>query len=125
MKPPKTISMDALIEQLDTLDPNLEWETDRHWIWVTTNLAPIHAGKCACQDCTAQAEKRKALLGLGFIYARKGHTCPSGAVAYWGNHCERPTKFRRRSGEKKEQPAPEQAIDVNSLSDQELLAMLG
>lgn len=125
--PAKTVSMDFLIDQLEASLTGLEWEVDRNWLWITSNLAPEHKGKCDCNACTYRALMRKNIgkEGLGFIYAKHGHKCPSGAISYWSHHCEVPTRFIRKhkSGQSKDQadntPEPER------ISDAELLALIG
>jgi hypothetical protein len=116
--------MEELLDQLEANHPDLEAEIDREWCWIITDLAP-HRGKCECAQCVERAAIRKAIgkEGLGFIFARNGHTCPSGAVSYWGHHCTHPVKFRRRN------KGPASQADSNTTSEQigdaELLAMIG
>lgn len=123
-QPPKLIPMEQVIDWLEQNQPDLEWEIDRAWIWLTTDLAPPHR-KCECAQCQQRAAIRKAIGrdGPGFIYARNGHPLESGAVSHWGCHCNSPTPFRRR---KKGPGSQAQASNETSesISDAELLAMV-
>lgn len=60
-------------------------EPDRDWLWVSADLRKDKA-------------TRESLKQLGFRFARKGHTTPSGKVAFWGHCCKRPTPFKKNSG---------------------------
>lgn len=122
----KLIEMASLIATLETDFPDLEWEADRAWVWITTDLAPLHKGKCACLDCTARAITRKRLFkdGLGFIFAKNGHQCPSGAISFAGHHCSSPRPFRRRKGKTEPVTTPSSST-AEEISDAELLQMLG
>ena len=127
--PLKIVPMEQVCAQLDELYPDLEYEADRAWLWVTSDLGPLHKGKCTCPDCSQRAEMRKAIgtKGVGFSFAPNGHECPSGAVAYWGHRCEHPTRFKRRSkGRSEHEPANGGTTETSeSVSDSELLAMIG
>jgi hypothetical protein len=119
----KVTPMDELIDQLETNYPELEWEVERSWVWLLTDLAPLHKGKCQCEECARRAALRLAIgrQGLGFSYAPRGHQCPSGAISYWGHRAEHPTKFRHHKKTKGSEPATE----TSEVSDEQLLAMIG
>jgi hypothetical protein len=74
---------------------------------------------------------RKAIgkEGPGFIVGPRGLICPSGAVGYFGRHCECPIKFRRRSRDERNsepKPSPENRSEAHEqLSDAGLLALIG
>ena len=123
---PKTMPLDDILSVLDEQHPDLEWEADRCWIWITSEIGPVHRVKgCTCSQCQERAAIRKALGrdGLGFIYAKRGHTCPSGAVSYWGHHSTHPIPFFRRH--KSSRSAANTGTEKESVADAELLAMLG
>lgn len=95
----ESISPQALVEWLEEHHPDLEFEQDRHWLWVIADLR---------QDVAT----RTSLKAKGFIFARRGgHTLPSGRLGTWGNSCDSPTPFFRRSKTSKgaEAPATEDA----------------
>lgn len=122
----KLVPMDDLIDQLESGFPGVEWEADREWLWITTDLAP-HRNKCACEQCVERAAIRKGIgkQALGFLYAKNGHTLPSGAVSFWGNHCQRPQRFARRSSKTKGEPQTDGADNQPQTSDAELMALIG
>lgn len=124
--------MEEIIAILEERHPQLEWECERAWIWVTSDIGPAHRVRgCACAECQKRAAIRKALgkEGLGFRFAKSGHVCPSGAVAYWGHSCTHPVPFRRRrkgvTSSSREETINQSVPDSGVLSDEELLAVLG
>ena len=123
MKSAKTMPIDDIIAVLEENHPQLEWEADRCWVWITSDIGPVHKVRgCTCAKCVERAAIRKALGkdGLGFIYAKRGHVCPSGLTSYWGHHSTHPIPFfkrKSRSGGVSGSASP--------VADEELLAMLG
>lgn len=96
-------------------------EQDRAWLWL-------------CGDFSSEqhADLRKSLgrEGIGFRFAPKGHKLPSGRVAHWAHHCDRPTKFKGKGGGKGNAPANSQkSVQTNTpeiaeISTDELLALI-
>jgi hypothetical protein len=118
--PRNPMPMEDVVLWLASEYPTLEWEADRDWIWITTDLAPVHR-KCECGECTRRAEIRKDISEIGFIFAPAGHELESGEVGYWSHSCETPTRFKRRdNGRKPDEPS----TSTESVSDEELLAIL-
>src|SRR5215831_4011173 len=120
--PLKIVPMEEVCSQLDALFPDLEYEADRAWIWITSEIGPIHRSKCTCSQCAERAGIRKAIgrEGIGFCFAPNGHTCPSGATSYWGHRCDRPTRFKRRSKRKSEFEPETKSETSHEFTDQEL-----
>lgn len=118
--PLKIAPMEEVCAQLDALWPNLEYEADRSWLWVVSDLAPLHR-KCDCAECARRAQIRKDIgpRGIGFSYAPNGHQCPSGAVSRWGHRCDRPTRFLRRAKGRSEHEA--NAADDAAALDKEAI----
>ena len=127
----KIMPIDEVLAALERDWPQVEWELDRNWVWIVSDLKPLHPKGCTCAPCAERAAIRKAIGkdGLGFIFGPRGHTCPSGAVGYFGHHCECPIKFRRRGkdGRNNEpQPPTDRRTEADDqLSDAELLALIG
>ena len=81
----KSISPQAVVEWLEVHHPELEFEQDRHWLWLITDLRSAPA-------------IRQSLKEFGFIFARRGgHKLPSGRLGMWGHSCDSPTPFFRRN----------------------------
>lgn len=68
-------------EVLEWCDANchLPSEVDRSWVWLIGDLRGDN-----------NEELRERLLQYGFRFKKKGHACPSGAVAHWAHSCETP-----------------------------------
>src|SRR5258708_3185886 len=122
--PLKLMPMDEVCAALDEQWPDLEYEADRAWIWITNDIGPLHR-KCSCEECERRAAIRKSIgrEGIGFSFAPNGHACPSGAMSYWGHRCERPTRLKRRS-KRVSELEPDNAQSKQRVSDEELLAMI-
>lgn len=123
--PLKLVEMEVLLQDLEANFPELEWEVDRDWVWLTSDLGPLHRNKCVCEICAERTRIRTAIgkNGLGFSFAPRGHAMESGATGMWAHRCTHPTKFKRRSKGRSES-APESAT-TETLSDDQLLAMIG
>lgn len=115
--------MEELINQLALMFPQVEYEIEKSWVWITSDLAP-HANKCSCKQCQERAVIRKGIHALGFMYAKKGHTLPSGARSYWGHHCEKPTRFARHKSSEPKNNKP-QPIQEDAMADDALLELVG
>ena len=59
-------------------------EPDRDWLWITADLRG---------DDNKPA--RESIKANGFRFARRGHTLPSGRVAFWAHSCTHPIGFKR------------------------------
>lgn len=99
-KRPRIVPMGDVVAWLAANQPQLVYESERNWIWITSELGPLHK-KCQCEECEKRKAVRSALVEFdgvrgGFIFASGGHACPSGAVGHWAHHCEHPIKFKRR-----------------------------
>lgn len=130
--PLKIAPMAEVCAQLDEQFPDLEYEADRDWLWVTSDLGPLHKGKCQCEECVTRSAIRQAIgrQGIGFSYAPNGHECPSGIMGFWAHRCEHPTRFKRRSKGRSEHEAADSGSETNpqpseTVSDAELLAIIG
>jgi len=126
----KIMPLEEVIAALKRDWPQVQWERDKNWIWIVSDLKPLHPKGCTCPPCAERAAIRKAIgrEGLGFIFGPRGHKCPSGAVGFFGHHCESPTKFRRRdkNGKSGESHNPAGTTDTTEqLSDADLLALIG
>ncbi len=108
-----TMPMDEVIAALGST--GLQYEVERDWVWITTDLAPLHY-KCSCAPCESRKEQRGYIRAIGFIYKDGDHPLPSGATARWAHHCEKPIRFRRKGQKGKE--------ESSKVSDAELLAAL-
>ncbi len=115
------IPKEEVIAWLEGLDL-VTWEEDRNWVWITSDLAPLHK-KCTCADCMERATIRKQIHDYGFIFASRGHACPSGTVSYWSHHCSSPIRFKRTGNVKKE-GEDQQEQSTEQFSDEMLLAAL-
>lgn len=94
----KPIPQSEVVKWLLEKFPNFQFELDRKWVWITTDLR---------QD----EPSRQALKAFGFVFAKNGgHKLPSGAMGTWGHSCDAPLPFRkfprRRGAAGKSPPAP-------------------
>lgn len=103
-------------------------EIDREWVWITgDSLRPAHkkssSGEhCQCDECAPIKAMRDSVNEYGFVFSRRGHTCPSGKQAWWGHACLKPLPFKRRGDGKSKSSANQQSETV---SEAEALALLG
>ena len=109
---------EEVIEKVEELE--LEYEMDRAWVWITTDLAPMHK-KCECVECVARKAMREQIKAIGFRFAMAPHTLPSGQTSRWGHSCLSPTRNKRRS---KGGSTEETTTTSEPVSDDALLAML-
>jgi hypothetical protein len=86
----KAIPMTEVLAWLKEHHPALHHtaEQDRDWLWLTADL---------------RGDQNKAVRDSinhegGFRFAKRGHTLPSGRVAFWGHSCSHPIGFKRKGG---------------------------
>lgn len=72
-------------------------EPDRAWLWITANLKGDH-NKAVRDSINHEG---------GFRFAKRGHTLPSGRVAFWGHSCSHPIGFKRKGGKPGKLPGAE------------------
>ncbi len=121
---PNIVPQAAVLAWLAEKHPDLEWEVERAWVWIVTDLAPLHK-KCACAECAERAAVRKSLMDfdgvhVGFIFARGDHELPSGKTSRWAHHAEKPIRFTKGSKGKSEGESDQ----PQQISDAALLAAL-
>lgn len=116
MKTPPIIKpMAQVLQELEAVAPWLcdHTEPDRSWLWL-------------CADLRGEAfkELRESIgrRGVGFQFAPKGHTLPSGKVAHWGHHLQTPTRFKRKGKNNSTDGKP--STSQEQFSDADLLAAL-
>lgn len=116
-----TMPIDAVLAWLAANQPGLEYEVDRAWVWITTDLSPLHK-KCECAECAERKSVRDSIKGkeIGFIFARDDHPLPSGKTARWAHHTDKPMRFTRK-GKKGDSEASTEKL---SGDDAALLAAL-
>ena len=101
-----SIEPQAVVEWLEEHHPSLEYEQDRHWLWVIADLRQ-------------EVATRTSLKEFGFIFAKRGgHKLPSGRLASWGHSCDTPTPFFRRN---KTSPARVEVPAADDATMKELL----
>lgn len=111
--------MSEVLEWLHTNQPQVEVEVEKDWLWVTTELAPLHK-KCECVECANRKNIRESIKTIGFRFAFNGHPLASGKVSRWAHSCDHPVRFKKKSGgssESADKPS-------ESISDEQLAAML-
>lgn len=91
-------------------------ELDRSWVWLPVDLRGEE------HRATREAIGKQ---GIGFRYAKNGHTLPSGKVGTWGHHCDKPIPFRRK-GKGGNATGKDGASDnpLIGMSDDQLMAAL-
>ena len=104
---------EEVIEAIQTT--HVELEEDREWLWVTTDVGPVHQvkGGCKCPECLARAEKREVLKLAGFRFSYQPHLLKSGKSARWGNSCLAPTRFKKGKGKSNGQPVGQNQTNGN------------
>ncbi len=76
----KIIPTAEVLAWLRDNQPALQYEVDRNWVWIITDLRK-------------DEKARQAVKEIGFRFKRHGeHTLPSGQTARWAHHCERPIR---------------------------------
>ena len=106
------IPTNGVLKWLQDNHPAIEWEVDRNWVWIITNLKSDEGA-------------RKAVKEFGFRFKKGGeHTLPSGRTARWAHHCERPTRGSKPGKSARSEPrtiirpefrpAPESVSDLES-----------
>ncbi len=96
-------SQTQVLEELQVSHSDIQCEVEKDWLWITTELGPVHPvkGGCPCDECKARAEKREVVKTIGFRFAFQPHPLPSGKVSRWGHSCLRPTRFKGGKGKGK------------------------
>lgn len=86
----KAIPMSEVLAWLAEHHPHLHQtvEQDRDWLWITADLKGDH-NKPVRDSINHEG---------GFRFAKRGHTLPSGRVAFWAHSCSRPIGFKRKGG---------------------------
>ena len=108
---------------------SLNPESDRNWIWLVFDLAPLHK-KCDCKECSGRAEIREEIKAAGFRFCLAGHALPSGNTSKWAHNCGFPTRFKRRDKSGRKDNEPDRVDDQEkqqpqyAVSDDALLAMI-
>ena len=103
----ETKSIPQVLAELASKHPELvpHVEQERDWLWL------VWDGRGEQNKPIRESIGRQ---GIGFQFAPRGHTLPSGRVANWAHHCQSPLPFR--TGKRKQKQG--------TFGDEERLAVL-
>ena len=111
----QTEVLDYLAEHFPALHKAAE--VDRDWVWLVVDLSGEES------KAVREAIGKK---GLGFRFAKRGHTLGNGSVGTWGHSCQRPMPYKRRGDGKWECKAkgPESMGEGTQDLEAEIMAVL-
>lgn len=116
-------SIPQVLEELAQRHPELlpHVEQERNWLWLTADLTG-EANK-PLRESIGRAKPDRP-NGIGFQFAPRGHTLPSGKVSHWAHHANHPIRYKRQDKSPNGASASDAGTHSANISDEALLAAL-